>query len=69
VTAVNRGYSKGVLDETGKLRNVTAACGPLVYRGGQFPKEYDQNAFVWVPEANVIKRIILSFGTTEVKVE
>lgn len=41
--------------------NVTAACGPLVYRGGMFPADYDQNVFVCVPEANLIKRNILSF--------
>ncbi len=66
-TAVNRGYSKGVLDENDKLKNVTAACGPLVYRGGQFPDSYNQNAFVCVPEANLIKRNILNFGATEIK--
>ncbi len=58
---VNRGYAEGVLDKDSLLVNVTAACGPLVYRGGRFPKGYDQNAFVCVPEANLIKRNILTF--------
>lgn len=60
-TSVNRGYIKGVLDEKGLLKEVTASCGPLVYRGGAFPQTYNQNAFVCVPEANLIKRNILEF--------
>ena len=39
----------------------TAACGPLIYRGDQFPAEYSQNAFVCEPEGNLIKRDILNF--------
>ncbi|WP_460948735.1 DUF7133 domain-containing protein [Spirosoma daeguense] len=58
-TSVNRGYQNGILDEKGYLINVTAACGPLVYRGGIFPEAYNQNAFVCVPEANLIKRNVL----------
>ena len=60
-TSVNRGYEKGVLDEKGYSTSVTAACGPLIYRGGAFPESYHQNAFVCVPEANLIKRNILTF--------
>jgi len=60
-TSVNRGYQKGVLDERGYLTEVTASCGPLIYRGGAFPDAYNQNAFVCVPEANLIKRNIMSF--------
>lgn len=60
-TSVNRGYAQGVLDKEGVLQEVTAAAGPLIYRGGSFPAEYDQNAFVCVPEANLIKRNILTF--------
>lgn len=60
-TLVNRGYEKGVLDADSMLVNVTSSCGPLVYRGGQFPTGYDQNAFVCAPEVNLIKRNLLSF--------
>lgn len=60
-TLVNRGYEKGVLDKDSVLVNVTSSCGPLIYRGGQFPNEFAQNAFVSVPEANIIKRNILTF--------
>jgi hypothetical protein len=64
-TSVNRGYQKGVLDEKGFLIDVTAACGPLVYRGAAFPNSYNQNAFVCVPEANLIKRNILDFNNIQ----
>lgn len=60
-TLVNRGYSKGVLDSDSLLVNVTAACSPLVYRGGDFPLDYNQNVFVCLPEINAIKRNILTF--------
>lgn len=61
-TTVNRGGQKGILDKDSLLVNVTAACGPLVYRGGQFPAEYHQNVFLCEPQANLVKRDILSFG-------
>ncbi|MDW3195318.1 MAG: c-type cytochrome [Cytophagales bacterium] len=61
-TMVNRGYQPGVLDVDSMLVNVTSACGPMVYRGGQFPVAYDQNAFVCVPEVNAVKRNILHFN-------
>ncbi|MFT6796948.1 MAG: mono/diheme cytochrome c family protein [Maribacter sp.] len=60
-TLVNRGYINGVLNSDSLLVNVTASCGPLVYRGGAFPLEYNQNAFVCIPEANLIKRNLLTF--------
>ena len=59
--SVNRGYEEGVLNKDSVLVDVTAACGPLVYRGGMFTSDYDQNVFVCVPEANLIKRNILTF--------
>ena len=58
---VNRGYAPGILNADSLLVNVTAACGPLVYRGGNFPEDYEENVFVCLPEANLIKRNILSF--------
>lgn len=65
-TSINRGYQEGNLDQDSMVVNTTAACGPLIYRSGQFPKEYDQNAFVCIPEANIIKRNILSFEGAKV---
>ncbi len=64
-TSVNRGYVKGVLSPDGLLTEVTASCAPLIYRGGVFPSDFDQNVFVCVPEANLIKRNILNFGPTK----
>jgi mono/diheme cytochrome c family protein/glucose/arabinose dehydrogenase len=57
---VNRGYMTGVLDESLRLVDVTAACSPLVYRGGLFGKEYEGNVFVAEPSANLIIRNIVS---------
>lgn len=58
-TGVNRGYMEGVLDDSLRLINFTAACGPVIYRGNLFDKEYYGNAFVAEPAANLIKRDIL----------
>ncbi|SDE58055.1 Cytochrome C oxidase, cbb3-type, subunit III [Pricia antarctica] len=59
--SVNRGYAPGVLDKDSLLKEVSAACGPVVYRGGTFPEGYEQNVFVCAPEGNLIKRNILTF--------
>ncbi|MHA4807504.1 DUF7133 domain-containing protein [Flavitalea flava] len=56
---VNRGYMKDILDDGARLVNLTAACGPQIYRGGLFGKEYNGNAFIAEPAANLIKRNIL----------
>jgi mono/diheme cytochrome c family protein len=56
---VNRGYMKGVLDDSLRLRDFTAASGPVIYRGGLFGDEYQENAFVAEPAANLIKRNLL----------
>src|SRR5262245_31403989 len=54
-TGVNRGYK--TLDSEGKLRSMTAASGPVVYRGSLFPAEFRGDAFVPEPSAYLIKRI------------
>ncbi len=56
-TGVNRGYMEGILDSAGRLVNFTAACGPLIYRGGLLS---GMNAFVAEPSANLIKRNVLN---------
>ncbi len=61
-TTVNRGGEKGILNKDSLLVNATAACGPLIYRGDQFPDEYQLNAFVCEPQANLVKRNILTFN-------
>ena len=60
-TSVNRGYARGVLNQDSVLVDATAACGPLIYRGGMFSEKYNENAFVCIPEGNLIKRNILDF--------
>lgn len=58
--SVNRAYMSGVLDDSLRLKNFTAACGPVVYRGGLFGAAFDFNAFVAEPSANLIKRNVLN---------
>jgi mono/diheme cytochrome c family protein len=60
-TTVNRGGEKGILNKDSLLVRVTAACGPLIYRGEQFPDEYKLNAFICEPQGNLVKRNILTF--------
>jgi mono/diheme cytochrome c family protein len=67
--SVNRGYAPGVLDRDSLLKEVSAACSPLVYRGGTFPKVYGQNVFVCVPEGNLIKRNLLTFHGDSISAE
>lgn len=60
---INRGYKEDMLDENGKLQRFTAASGPVIYRGDQFPESYQGNAFVPEPSANLVKRnIVLENG-------
>ena len=55
---INRGYN--TLDADGKMYAVTAACGPVIYRGGLFPAEFHGDAFIAEPAGNLIKRIKLT---------
>lgn len=57
----NRAYrpNQDVSHETWKLLRATAACGPVIYRGDQFPKDYYNNVFVPEPAGNLLKRIVL----------
>jgi glucose/arabinose dehydrogenase/mono/diheme cytochrome c family protein len=52
---VNRGYK--ILREDGTLPELTAACGPVIYRGSTFPREFQGDAFIAEPSANLIKRL------------
>jgi mono/diheme cytochrome c family protein len=54
---VNRGYR--MLREDGTLPVVTAACGPVIYRGSLFPKDFYGNAFIAEPAGNLVKRAIV----------
>jgi glucose/arabinose dehydrogenase/mono/diheme cytochrome c family protein len=54
---VNRGYR--TLREDGTLPSLTAACGPVIYRGSAFPREFHGNAFIAEPAGNLIKRLVI----------
>jgi mono/diheme cytochrome c family protein len=58
-TPVNRGYQEGTLDTEGKLVEVTAASGPVLFEGANLPSQYNTNAFVPMPEVNLVKRNIV----------
>jgi glucose/arabinose dehydrogenase/mono/diheme cytochrome c family protein len=52
---VNRGYR--ILRPDGTLPELTAACGPVIYRGSAFPREFSGDAFIAEPSGNLIKRL------------
>lgn len=56
---VNRGYQKQTLRDDFTLAKVTAACGPVIYRGDMFPDSFRGNAFISEPSANLIKRNVM----------
>jgi mono/diheme cytochrome c family protein/glucose/arabinose dehydrogenase len=58
-TAVNRGYTRNFL-RNGRLARFTAACAPVIYRGGAFPADFAGNAFVCEPSANLVRRSIIA---------
>ena len=54
---VNRGYRKGQLRESDwSLAVYTAASGPVIYRGDQFPVDAVGNQFVPEPAGNLVRR-------------
>ena len=53
---VNRG-GEGAIDEKGYLTAVTAACGPVVYRGHQFSAKYRNTAFFCEPSAHFVRML------------
>jgi mono/diheme cytochrome c family protein len=57
---VNRGYEPKQLRADGTLATSTATCGPSVYRGTLFPKEFRGNVFIPEPAGNLVKRLVLT---------
>lgn len=55
---VNRG-GEGAIDDQGYLTAVTAACGPVVYRGDQFGEKYRNTAFFCEPSAHFVRMLNL----------
>ncbi|GLR16645.1 hypothetical protein GCM10007940_12600 [Portibacter lacus] len=56
-TSINRGYNEGTLDAEGKVLAATSACGPLIFQSIGLGESYDGDAFICVPEGNLIKRL------------
>lgn len=54
---VNRGYLKNTLDRDGKLANATAACGPVIYRGDNFPQAMQEMGFICEPSGDLVKAV------------
>ncbi len=55
----NRAYRPETM-HNGKLKEFTAACAPLVYRGDLLPPEFYGNAFIAEPTANLVKRTLIT---------
>jgi len=58
-TGVNRGYQQGILDDSLRLREFTAACGPVIFNSYLFGEENIGHAFIAEPAGNLIKEDIL----------
>lgn len=56
-TGVNRGYR--ILREDGTLPVLTAASGPVIYRGSAFPASFHGDAFICEPAGNLVKRLVI----------
>lgn len=52
---INRGYMEGMYSKDYKLKMHTAACGPLIYRGNQYPDEYYGIGIAQEPAGNLVK--------------
>lgn len=57
---INRGYMDNMLDDQFKLKKMTATCGPVVYRGDHFPKQYYNMVLAVEPSANMVKATRMS---------
>lgn len=57
---VNRGYQEKTLRADGTLASYTAACGPGIYRGDNFPAQYRGSAFVCEPSGNLVRCDLLT---------
>jgi mono/diheme cytochrome c family protein/glucose/arabinose dehydrogenase len=61
------GYSSDTISpKTFKLTNATGACGPAIYRGGQFPEEFHNWAFVCESSAQLVKAIKVDAAGIEI---
>ncbi len=63
---VNRGYQPVTLKPDGTLNKYTATCGPVIYRGDNFPAEFYGNAFIPEPAGNMVRRMVLTEKSGEI---
>ena len=59
---INRGYQKPMLRD-GHLATWTAACGPVIYRGDQYPAAMVGDAFIPEPSGNMIRHQRITWKT------
>lgn len=52
---INRGYMEGMYDKNFRLKKNTAAGGPVVYRGNQFPAKYSQISLITESAGNLVR--------------
>ncbi|MGJ8679895.1 PVC-type heme-binding CxxCH protein [Paraglaciecola sp.] len=57
---INRGYMEGMYDKEYKLKRNTAAGGPVIYRGNQFPAPYQNIGLVTESAGNLVKATKIS---------
>lgn len=56
--AKKNGYKEETLDpKTFKLTDATGTCGPVIYRGNQFPESYQNAAFICESAAQLVKLV------------
>ncbi|MHC4995884.1 MAG: DUF7133 domain-containing protein, partial [Planctomycetota bacterium] len=64
---VNRGYREETLRADGRLARITASSGLALNRGGVYPSEYDNAAFIPEPAGNVVTAHTLYNDGVEVR--
>ncbi len=67
-TGLNRGYRLLRNSKDGIYRGVTASCGPCVYRGDQYPRQYYGNYFSCAPETHTVPRCTVEDQGTSVRI-
>ena len=57
---INRAYNKiTVSHDDWKQKKATAVCGPVIYRGSQFPEAFYGNVFIPEPAGHLLKRVVI----------
>ena len=62
------GYKSNTIDpKTFKLTNCTAACGPVIYRGSNFPEEFNGWSFICESGVQMIKAVKVDYENDRLK--